>query len=470
VRLPAPGRGHGGRRRAVITRLRDPAANALGIAMPALAAIALTPFLLGRLGDASFGVLSLQTAALFLLGVNDFGVARAVMLEGVGRGGARSAGPRIAVVTRGLHLALLLAAIILSVGSLVAALALGGRASSDVLVSSLITIAAAAVSLPALPLRASLEIDRRFVELNLIRGTASAMVYGAPALAILAAGPSLTACALALLLSRLAMLAAFAQAARVPIGRALGRPLWAFAARLRRSRLSTGHRALVRRGAWLGAAGTAGMALGYSEWLVVGAVAGPVAVASYAVAAELAIKGWLVTGAFTSAEAPRLAAAFDARAQTLPPAASRFLTVAMLAIGAGGLVFAMLGGEWLLRLWLGESYRPDMLPVLQLLTLGIAIAAPAQPNFLLLQIAGRERAAALLLFIWLPLTLLASALAVWAVGPAGAAGVFALRLAADGLVVRRLLARAGVRGGVSAPALAAWTALCVVAWVALGAR
>ncbi len=455
----------------MIARLRDPAANALGIAIPALAAIALTPFLLARLGEAAFGVLALQTAALFLLGVNDFGVARAVMLEGVARGGATRAEARIAAVTRGLHLALALAALVLLAGGSITALALAGRASADVQASSLITIAAAAVSLPALPLRAGLEIERRFVALNLIRGTAAALVFAAPALAVLLAGPSLTACALALLASRLAMLAAFAHAARVPLGRALGRALAAFAARLRAGRrLAPGHRALLRRGGWLGAAGTASMALGYVDRLVVGALAGPVAVASYTVASELATKGWLVTGAFTAAEAPRLAAAFDARRRTLPPAGARFLRGALFAIGLAGLAVALLAGEGLLRLWLGSAYRPDMLPVLQLLAVGIAISAPAQANFLLLQVAGGERASAMLQLVWLPLTLVATALAVSVAGPAAAAGVYAARLALDGLVVRRLLARAGVAGGVGAPLLSAWTALCAAAWAVLGAR
>ena len=454
----------------MIARLRDPAANALGILLPALAAVALTPFLLARLGEDAFGVLSLQTAALFLLGVNDFGVARAVMLEGVARGGAGRAGPRIAAVTRGLHLALLLAGLVLVLGGALTALALAGRASVDIFASSLLTIAAAAVSLPALPLRASLEIDRRFVALNLIRGTAAALVFAAPALAILLAGPSLSACALALLLSRLAMLATFAGTARVPLRRALGRPLAAFAARLQAARLAPGHRALVRRGGWLGAAGTASMALGYVDRLVVGAVAGPTAVASYAVASELATKGWLVTGAFTAAEAPRMAAAFNPRTRRLPPGGARFLAAALLAVGAAGVLLALLGGEWLLRLWLGDAYRPAMLPVLQLLALGIALSAPGQVNFLLLQVAGGERASAMLQLVWLPLTLAATALAVWAAGPAAAAGVYAARLALDAFIVRHLLARAGVRGGVGWPLLAAWTALCGAAWAAFGAR
>lgn len=455
----------------MIARLRDPAANALGILIPALAALALTPFLLARLGSEAFGILSIQTAVLFLLGVNDFGVARAVMLEGIARGGAGRAGPRVAAVTRGLHLALALAALVLVAGGLLTGLALAGRANNDVLASSLLVIAAAAVSLPAMPLRASLEIDRRFVALNLIRGTAAALVFAAPALAILLAGPSLTACALALLASRLAMLAAFAMGARVPLGRALGRPFAAFRARLAQGwRLAPGHRALVRRGGWLGAAGTASMALGYVDRLLVGALAGPVAVASYAVASEMATKGWLVTGAFTAAEAPRMAAAFDAPRRSLPPAGARFLTIAMLAVGAAGLAVALIGGEALLRLWLGADYRPDMLPVLQLLTLGIAISAPGQVNFLLLQVAGHERASAMLQFAWLALTLAATALAVWWLGPVAAAGVYAARLAADALVVRGLLARAGVSGGVGAPLLIAWTLACVAAWAVLGAR
>lgn len=447
---------------AQLGRFRDPLANALGVVLPAALAVALTPWLLAALGPELFGFFSLQTAALMLLGVNDFGISRAVLLTGIARGGAERDGPRVAAVWRGLHLSGTLSAIVAVAGLIVGAVALRG-AEADIRWSSGLTLVAACVSLLALPFRASMEIERRFVRLNLIRGTAAGLLFAGPALALVAER-SLTACALAVLASRAVMLAVYAADARVPL-RGFGRSARAFAARLARGRLAGAHRELTRRAGWLGVAGAVASVVGYLDRIIAGAIAGPAAVASYAVASEAATKVWLGIGAFTSAEMPRLAAAWDGA--EVRGGGLRFLTWAASAIGLGSLMVALFAGERLLQLWLGAQARPDMGPLLRLLTLGIAINCLTQVNFILLLLTRRERSAAFMQFYILPATAAATAAAVAWAGVTGAAAVFVLRLAADAFLVRWMLVRqGGPRAGVGFGATAGWVAGLTALWAA----
>ena len=444
-------------------RLRAPFANLLGVLVPAVLAIALTPLLIARLGPALFGLFSLQIAALVLLGVNDFGIARAVMLVAIARGGAERAGPRVQAVQRGLQLAAVLATALL----LPAAIVVAAPLDAELTRSSLIVLLSAGLTVLALPLRASMAIDRRFVALNLVRGLASGLIFAAPAAAVLVE-PTLTACALALLASRLAVLALYVAVARVPLGgRSFSGRSRGFVASVTRGRLPRAHRELVRRAGWMGVAGAASLAVGYIDRLAVGLLAGPVAAAHYAVAAEMASKLWLVIGALTSAETPRVAAEWDARAQAPRGDGLGFAITIMMLISAASLLTALLAGDALLRAWLGASFAPEMTAILHLLVLGVSLSALTQVNVMIVNVAGRERSMAMLQFVMLPATLLLTAAAVGLAGVRGAAAVFALRLFVDGLLVRHAAVRAGgPTVGVSTRAYLAWAAFLVALYAA----
>lgn len=447
-----------------LARFRDPLANGLGIVIPAILAVALTPYLVTRLGHENFGVFSLQLAACIILGINDFGISRAVVLVGIARGGADDPARRGMAVRIGLQLACGLALGLLVPLTLLGVPALLALKGPEIAWSSLMMLMAAGLSLLALPLRASLEIERRFVLLNLIRGVASGMLFGAPAFALHFAD-GLIPCAAAVLVSRLVVLAAFTHRADVPLGRRFllqtRRVLMVFRGR---RRLPPAHRTLMGRAGWLGIAGVASTVLGYVDRFVVGALAGAAAVTPYAVAAELATKIWLIMGAFSNAETPRVAASWDPDRRRVTGGALAFFRLVAFGVSAMSFLTVLFAGDAMLGLWLGDAYRPEMGPILRLLTFGIAVNCLTQVNYLLLIVSGRERQGAVLQLIVLPLTLAATAAGVMIAGPVGAAAVFALRLTADAVIVRLMLERGGASGGIGLPALAGWTALLALAY------
>lgn len=446
-------------------RIRDPLANGLGIVAPATAAVALTPFLLGRMGSEMFGLFAIQLAALTILSVNDFGISRAIVLVGIARAGSSNRVMRVRTALAGLHLVATLAVLIAAVGGM-ALIVMVLVAPADLIVSSLLVLASGLISLVILPLRASMEVERRFVVLNLLRGAGSAALFVGPA-AALSVDTSLTACALAWLVTRLLLLAGFVVASGIPVWRATGRHGARYLAGLRTLRLPELHSELVRRGSWLGLAGMLSLILGYIDRFVTGFIAGPAAVASYTVASELASKVWLVIGAFTNAETPRIASHWDASARRFDRGALRFITAIAFIISAGTAASVLVASDWVLQVWLGDNVQPDMAPILRLLALGVAMNCLTQVNFLVLMIGGGERAGATLMAWMLPLTAIATVVAVKLYGPIGAAAVFALRLFVDSMAIRRLvIIRIGTHDGLSTGVLVSWGLLLFAGWAA----
>lgn len=417
------------------------------------------------MGSEMFGIFAIQLAVLTILSVNDFGISRAIVLVGIARGGASNHVARIKTAIAGLHLVATLAALIATAGGIVL-VGLAFLAHRDLAVSSALVLASGLVSLIILPLRASMEVERRFIALNLLRGVGSAALFAAPALA-LSLENSLTACALSWLLTRLLLLAGFVVASGIPLAHATGRHGSRYLSGLRHLRLPEMHSELVRRAGWLGLAGMLSLLLGYIDRFITGAIAGPAAVASYTVASELASKVWLVIGAFTNAETPRIATHWNANSRRFEHGALRFISAVALIISAGTAISVLLAGDWALQIWLGDNVRPDMAPILRLLALGVAMNCLTQVNFLVLMIGGGERAGATLLAWMLPLTAIATVVAVKLFGPIGAAAVFALRTFIDSLAVRRLvIVRIGTPDGLSASVLIGWGMLLSSAWVA----
>ena len=430
--------------------------NLMGVVIPALVALACTPLLLRLLGPDLFGLLSIQLAVLVLLSVNDFGVSRAVVLVSIARGGFSDAGERLQTVRAGLHLVLLLSCAVLLLSFLFPALLwLSGPAlSADTLLSWLLVGFASALALPTLPLRARLEIEERFASLNVLRSAGASLLFLAPLLAVWVE-PTLVSAALGHLASRAVVLLAFGALGGSELLRGLTGQMRLLVAALPSLNSFPVHRELVARGSWLGIAGLVSMLIGYVDRFALGLLVGAAAVAPYAVAAELATKVWMVVGAMTAAATPQIAAGWKLQD------ASWHLPFRLLAWGvcltvlAIHAVFSLLGAP-LLQLWLGDGFRPEMVSLLAILSVGITINCASQMNYVILLIAGGERAAAKLQFLILPLTIIASLAAARIWGPVGVAWVFTARLALDSLAIRHLTSqRAGAaRAGLSYPVLA----------------
>ena len=420
--------------------VRNSALNLSGVLIPAAVAVASTPVLLTSLGAGGFGVLALQLAVLTIIGVNDFGISRAVVLEAVAKGGFSDSLALAEVTQSGLELLCFLAAAVLVLGG--GAVGLLSRMDfipSDQRASWIFTVLSSAVSLFVLPLRASLEVQERFGLINLLRITGSSSLFLAPMLAALI-WPNLAAIGIAIFASRCLLLLMSA---------AVTRPMWtsfSLAGVVRTARdavkqsTSASHSRLLALAGWLGAAGFVSTLIGYADRFALGMAVDVAAVGNYTVVSELVTKIWLISGALVAAMTPRLAHAWATDALDLRREFA-FLVGGLALVGSGGLFVLLIFGEQILTLWLGKGYRPEMLEPLRILALGISINIITTANFLLMTIGGRTRAAALVQIVALPISFAAYLGAAHLFGIVGVAWAFTGRLVLDAALIYYLTPR-----------------------------
>lgn len=439
---------------------RNSILNVAGVIIPAVIAVIATPVLLNNLGAQGFGIFSIQLAVLVLIGVNDFGVSRAVTLEAVARGGFESDAELKRVVWAGTHLIATVAMAVFIIGGLILMAAmLALPMSLDERISWGLLLPASAISLITLPARASLEVQERFAMANVIRIGGSSLLFAAPAIASFI-DPTMTATSIAMLLSRLALSAAAIAATHG----LLARPNWSdFVQSIRElltGRASELHRKLIHRGGWLGAAGIASNLIGYVDRFALGILASATIIAHYVVAAELVTKMWLITGALTAAIMPRLAHYWQDEDAAKFKGIFLFLVGCMAAISLSAHMVFVFFGDQLMQLWLGDQYFPEMAEYLAILSVGIAVNAASLLNYLLLILSGREKVAANIQFVTLPLTILASLLAAYYSDATGVAWVFTARLTIDVFVIRMFVPKnlQSLKGGIPYSVILAWIA------------
>ena len=449
---------------------RNSLLNILGVILPAVVALIATPIILANLGPKGFGVFSIQLAVLVLIGVNDFGVSRAVTLEAVARGGFQSASELAKVVWAGTHLITTVAISILIIGALILIAAVVALSmTADEWASWGLLLLASALSLVTLPARAALEVQERFAMLNAIRIVGSSLLFAAPTAAALIE-PTMTASSIALLLSRIAVSAATVVATR----RLLARPSCAefsgAVLSVLTGRASELHKQLIQRGGWLGSAGIASSLIGYADRFALGIAASATMAANYVVASELVTKMWLVSGAMAAAFMPRLAHHWRDPDRTKFRRIFYLLFGTLLLISFASHVIFTFFGTWFMKAWLGNTFSNDMPQYLAILSIGISINLFCGPNYLILLLTRRERTAANVQFLTLPLTIIASLTAARLFGPTGVAWVFAIRLILDAFIIRILVAQNEVndRLGIShASILLYTTALIFIYLIAL---
>jgi O-antigen/teichoic acid export membrane protein len=439
--------------------IRGTVNNAVGTVLPAVAGLWAVPRIIDVIGLPLFGVFSLQVGVLFLLGLSDFGISRAVVLLAPDVRFART-GPGSAYAI-GLRWSLLLGA---AVACLAAPVGLGVLLlparpdAADLALSTALMCLSAGVMLLSLAPRAALESQERFLASNLIRGPAAAAIFLGP-LAAFAFSPSLTGAAGAILVTRIVAALFYFHAARpFPLARA-GQEM---VAREQRRALD---RIFLAKAGWMGGANLLSLVITYVDRFVLAALGSAAGVALFVIAQEVVTKLWIVTGAAMAAAAPRLAA--DKHKEGVPEGrSSKQLTVIMLVAGALPAAVLVVWGEAILRTWLGSSFQAASVLPLQLMAAAVGLNSLSQVNFLLLQVRGGERSSMLLQVYNLGFLAVALPLLVPKYGADGAALAFALRLVADTFILRYLLDRTeqGAGVGVRLPLLAG-TALFFAALV-----
>jgi O-antigen/teichoic acid export membrane protein len=429
--------------------------NLAGLGLPMLVALACIPPLLGLLGSARFGLLSLIWAVVSYFSLFDLGLGRALTQRMAQRLAHDPAADVAPVAGTALALMLLVA--------LAAAAGMALLASPGVALirgvpdhaEAVRALLAMAMAVPAVVLatglRGMLEARHAFGLVNLIRVPLGVYTFVAPLAVATWLGPRLDLIAVALLAGRVVTLAVHFWAVRLTTpGKHLA---WTW----QRSEV----RPLLGAGGWLTVGSLVGPLMGYADRFVIAAAISAAAVAVYATPNELVTKLWIVPGAMTAALFPAFSAAAarrDGQAPHIAQLGMAWLYVVLLPLT---LLLALFAHE-LLSVWINPAFAQDSAPLLKVMALGILVNCMAHVPLTWLQGAGHVRGPAVLQLVQVAPYL---ALLWWAsatFGLIGTACMWAARMVLDTLAMFWLCARMQRREGLAplpwfgavAPALA----------------
>jgi O-antigen/teichoic acid export membrane protein len=408
---------------------RNAGFNLVGQVVPLLAALALIPLLLASLGTVRFGLLTIVWVFIGYFSLFDFGLGRALtklVAERVGRPGAADL-PGLVGTALGLMAALgavgglaLAAAAPHLAGPL---LGVPAEMQAEVLHSLYLLAAGVPVVILSVGCRGVLEAHQWFGWVNAVRIPLGVSMFAAPLLA-LAISPTLWAAVAALVMVRLAGLAAFALLCwrKVPqlkgglrLGRAWLRPLVAF-------------------GGWMTVSNIVSPLMMYIDRVLLAAWLTAAVVAFYTTPFEVMVRLLIIPGAVSAVLFPAFSSALAAdreRAQALYAGACRWIAVFLLPATLACAAFAHEGLGW----WLGPEFARQSTPVMQWLAVGVLFNGLAFIPFVFVQGAGRPRITAQFHLLELPIYLGLLWLLVGRFGLAGAAMAWALRVALDAVLL-----------------------------------
>lgn len=415
--------------------IKQSAVNLIGGLLPAIASLACIPLILHQHGSEFFGIYSIQTTLLMVVGLMDLGLSRGIMLVTYDRDLNPSGTPN-KPFKAGLYLTLWVALLMLIITFAALQVIQFLRPTTlDIQLSTFLSLLSGVLTILTLPLRALLEIQGKFGLLNIIRSTLACSIPVAPLLSGLDSDYPLTISALYVFIFRICGFFAYRSACCIP----------EMALNKEPKATREWQREFIKRCGWIGLTNVGSLILTYADRLILASIASAAALASFVIAHELATKIWMITGAVLSATMPRVASdlmKYDKKLSKnkLPASLSE---VRLLILGVVVLPSIILAAflKFTLIIWLGAEYSKDIEVTGKILIAGIALNSMSQLNFGLLQVnKGEAQGAQLQLFnIVLAATLMTVLIPTY--GAIGAAAAFSTRLVVDAYVTRVLLQR-----------------------------
>jgi O-antigen/teichoic acid export membrane protein len=278
-------------------------------------------------------------------------------------------------------------------------------------------------------LTGSLQGRTRFLELNAISVSGSALTQLVPLAVARLHGPELSWLLPAVVLSRLVVLGALFWRTGHHVHN--GHP---------RSISMAQARSLLRFGGWVTVTALVGPLMVVLDRFAIGALLGPKAVAHYTVPFQLAERTSLLPSALSTALFPRMAVADAAEGRQLAGSAIRSLAVVVTPLTAIGILMI----EPFLGWWLNPEFAAAAGLAGQLLLLGFWINAFALVPFASLQAAGRPDIVAKCHLIEVFPYLLLLYVGLRFFGIPGAALVFGLRTLVDCLLLMHFAGKLAV--------------------------
>jgi O-antigen/teichoic acid export membrane protein len=399
--------------------------NLAGTAVPMVAALALIPYTLNRLGGESFGVLTLIWGLIGYFSVFDMGVGRAltVQLSQLAiQGRAAEAGAMVRagmLMTGGAGLLGVALVWLLAPGLASQWLKISPAMQSEAKLAFLVAAVGVFPTTLASGLRGALEGMDRFAASNLSRMLLGALMFVLPAWSIHAHGPHLELIAMYLVAGRFLIVAGMALQLRGT--------LFAGGLGIAKHHLQ----ALWSYGVWVSVTGIVGPMMVYGDRFFVSATVGAEQLPLYAIPQDVLLRLLLIPSALTGALLPLLAAMGVAEAARAYRQTYRRVGVVMLAVSllAGALAYPALA------LWISADFARAALPVALVLCVGVWMNSLATVPYTLLHAKGNPRLTAIFHVVELLLYLLA----LWALtaqfGLLGAALAWVARVALDWLLL-----------------------------------
>ena len=357
---------------------RNTGYNLIGALLPMALALVTVPAYLKLIGDARYGVMAIAWMLLGYFGLFDLGLGRATAQRIAGLRNVPSPESTTvfwtAVAVNG-ALGLLGGAIIWPVSIYV----FGHSANMDEglrrELSSALPWFAIAVPLVTVSgvFAGALEGRSKFLELNVISMTSSALTQVLPLAVVLAFGPSLAWIVPSVIATRLVTAVALFWLCRVHVILRSGVPP---------SRAEA--KGLVRFGGWVTVTSLVGPLMVTLDRFVIGMTMGPSSVTYYTVPFQLASRSSVLPVSLVGAIFPRMAAAGALEAERLALTALRTLVAVMTPLT----LVAVLLIDPFLRVWLGGAFAENSSLTAQILLLGFWINAFARIPYVQLQATG----------------------------------------------------------------------------------
>lgn len=407
--------------------------NLAGSAVPLIAGAGLIPYTLGRLGNESFGVLTLIWGLIGYFSLFDLGVGRALTFQLSQLKASGQIDDISPTLRAGMWLTF--AAGLLGAG-LIWALApglakhwlkIGPSLQQDAMLAFLIAAAGVLPTTLASGLRGALEGLDRFAASNISRMVLGLWMFVLPAWAVYAHGPHLWVITLYLVSGRCLVVLGMSLQLR-------GFLFFKTGAGLKKQHIKR----LWNYGFWVTVTGVVGPLMVYGDRFFVSAAVGAEQLPLYAIPQEGLLRLLLIPMALSGALLPRLAAMDHKDVILSYRQSSQKVRVYMLSVCllAAALAYPVLA------VWLSAEFAKAALPVVLVLCIGIWINSMALMPYTLMHAKGNPRLTAIFHLLELLLYLLALWLLSSRFGLLGAALAWVARVALDlvllQLAVRRL--------------------------------
>ena len=373
--------------------------NLAGSGLPLVAAIALIPYILQRLGAESFGVLTLIWSLIGYFSLFDMGVGRALTYELSKLRAANNLTEISLTLKAGLLLTLAAgvfgAAIVLILAPHLTTswLKISPLLQDDALLSFKIAALGVIATTISSGLRGALEGLGRFASSNLNKIFLGFCMFVLPAVSIALHGNNLWAITLYLLVSRLVVAVAATIQLRSYIGASA------------KGDLRDHIKPLINYGIWVTVTGIVGPLMVYGDRFFVSAAVGTALLPLYAIPQEGLQRLLIIPAALCGALLPQLASLDPQQAAASYKQNYKRVTIAMFGVCVTAAAFAYPALAW----WLSADFAKQALPIVLILVAGIWLNSITFVPYTLLHARGNPKLTA----IFHLLELVLYALALW---------------------------------------------------------